>query len=113
MPYQFSCPECKAPVISFMRPGEHATCKRCGRRVEVPGNAIQVDQGEIAAPPPGATAAREPEGSLSPEAERLVAIGRQLPPPTYRLFTLLLFLPDLPRAVGGIAGAIALAAVTA
>jgi len=88
MPKQFQCPERKVPVITYMRPGENATCNGCGRRVRVPDTTVEVD-----APPPiprprDPSPAPAPTAPLSPEAERLVAIGRQLPTPTHRLYTI-------------------------
>ena len=89
MPREFRCPECKQSIVSFMHVGEKATCKACGKSVNVPEDALKVDAPPISA---SARSVALPEPAkiekLSPEAARLVDIGRQVPPPSFPLYSL-------------------------
>jgi hypothetical protein len=89
MPREFRCPECKESISSFMHVGEKATCKACGKSVDVPQDALEVDAPPIVMPAsPAATPEPAKIERLSPEAARLVAIGREVPPPTFPLYSL-------------------------
>lgn len=95
MGYEFKCDNCRGLIrVKWLKPGEPALCRSCGRKMAVPDGAASIDNSladsepaEQGAPP--AQAAASPEVSClscrwlgKPGAFALEAIGtcRRFPP---------------------------------